>query len=82
MVFKRFISNRNEKDKIKNELNKPGYFGSAILEISKTLMYEFWYDYIKPKYQNNVKLCYMDTDSFIIQTKTEECYKDIDCKWC
>ena len=41
MVFKRFISNRNEKDKIKNELNKPGYFGSAILEISKTLMYEF-----------------------------------------
>ena len=38
----------------------------SILEISKTLMYEFWYDYVKPKYDDNVKLCYMDTDSFII----------------
>ena len=34
-------------------------------------MYEFWYDYIKPKYQNNAKLCYMDTGSFIIHIKTE-----------
>ena len=33
-------------------------------------MYEFWYDYIKPKYQNNSKLCYMDTDRFIIYIKT------------
>ena len=40
-------------------------------------MYEFWYDYIKPKYQNNVNLCYMDTDSFIIYIKTEDFYKDI-----
>ena len=48
-----------------------------ILDISKTLMYEFWYDYIKPKYNDNVKLCYMDTDSFIINIKTEDFYKDV-----
>ena len=43
-------------------MNKPIYLGLLILEISKILMYEFWYDYIKPKYDNKVKLCYMDTD--------------------
>ena len=41
-------------------MNKPVYLGLLILEISKTLMYEFWYDYIKPKYQNNAKLCHSD----------------------
>ena len=51
--------------------------GLSILEISKTLMYEFWYDYIKPKYQDNASLCYMDTDSFIINIKTEDFYEDI-----
>ena len=40
-------------------------------------MYEFWYDYMKPKYSNNVKLCYTDTDSFIINIKTKDFYKDI-----
>ena len=45
------------------------YLGLSILEISKTLIYEFWYDYIKLKYQNNAKLCYMDTDSFIINLR-------------
>ena len=40
-------------------------------------MYEFWYDYMKPKHGNNVKLCYMDTDSFIINIKTEDFYTDI-----
>ena len=48
-----------------------------ILEISETLMYEFWYDYMKPKYSDNVKLCYMDTDSFIMHIKTEDFSKDI-----
>ena len=48
-----------------------------MLEISKILMYEFWYDHIKPKYQNNARLCYMDRDSFIIHIKTEDVYKDI-----
>ena len=58
-------------------MNKLVYPGLSILEISKTLMYEFWYDYIKPKYEQNAKLCYMDTDSFIIHIKTEDIYKDI-----
>ena len=53
------------------------YLGLLILEISKTLMYEFWYDCIKPKLQNNAKLCYMDIDSLIIHTKTEDFHKDI-----
>ena len=58
-------------------MNKPVYLGLSILEISKTLMYEFWYDYIKPKYCDDVKLCYMYTDSFIMHIKTEDFYKDI-----
>ena len=58
-------------------MNKPVYLGLSILEISKTLMYEFWHDYTKPKYQNNVELCYMDTNSFIIYIKTEDSYEDI-----
>ena len=40
-------------------------------------MYEFWYDYIKPKYQYNAKLCYINTDSFIIHIKTKDVYEDI-----
>ena len=56
--------------KIKVKMNMPIYLGMSILQISKTLMYEFWYGYIKPKYQNNAKLCYMDADSFIIHIKT------------
>ena len=47
------------------------------MEISKLLMYEFRHDYMKPKYGDNVKLCYIDTDSFIMNIKTEDCYKDI-----
>ena len=61
----------------KVKMNKPLYLGFSILEISKTLMYEFWYDYIKPNYQNNAKRCYMDSDSFIIQIKIEDFYKNI-----
>ena len=41
-------------------------------------MYEFWYDYIEPKYQQNAKLCYIDPDSLIIHIKTEDFYKDIE----
>ena len=66
-----------EMNKTKVKMNKPIYLGSSILEISKILMYEFWYDYMKPKYDNNVKLCYMDTDSFIMNIKTNDFYKDI-----
>ena len=65
-------------NKTKAKMNKfINYLGLSILEISKILMYEFWYDYMKPKYSDNVKLCYMDTDSFIMNIKTEDFYKDI-----
>ena len=66
-----------EMKKTKVKINKPICLGLSILEISKILMYEFWYDYMKPKYHNNVNLCYMDTDSFIMDIKTNEFYKDI-----
>ena len=58
-------------------MNKPIYLGQAVLDISKTLMYEFWYDYIKLKYGDNVRLCYVDTGSFIMHVKTDDFYKDI-----
>ena len=61
----------------KVKMNKPIYLGLLILDISKILMYEFWYDYMKPKYNDNVKLCYMDTDSFVMNIKTKDFYKDI-----
>ena len=63
--------------KIKVKINKPVYLGLSILDISKTLMYELWYGYIKPKCQDNAQLCYMDTKSFIIYIKTEGFYEDI-----
>ena len=66
-----------EMKKTKVKMNKPVYLGLSILEISKTLMYEFWYDYMKPTYGDKVKLCYMDTDSVIMHIKTEDIYKDI-----
>ena len=58
-------------------MNKPIYLGMSILDISKTLMYEFWYDYFKPKYGDKAKLCYTDTDSFIIHIITEDFFVDI-----
>ena len=66
-----------EKKKSKVRMNKPIYLGLSTLEISKILMYEFWYDYMKPKFNNNVRLCYMDTDSFIMNIKTNDFYEDI-----
>ena len=66
-----------EMKKTKVKMNKPVYIGMSILEIIKTLMYEFWHDYMKPKYGDNVKLYYKDTDSFIMYIKTDDFYKDI-----
>ena len=60
--------------KTKVKMNKPIYLGLSMLEINKILMYEFWYDYMKVKYDNNVKL---DTDSFIMNIKANDFYKDI-----
>ena len=66
-----------EMKKTKVKRNKLTYLGLSILEINKTLTYEFWYNYMKPKYNDNVKLCYMDTDSFIMNIKTNYFYEDI-----
>ena len=66
-----------EMNKTKVKMNKPIHLGLSILDISKTLMHEFWYVYMKPKYNDNVKLCYMDTDSFVMNIRTNDFYKDI-----
>ena len=66
-----------EMKKVKVKLNKPIYLGLSILEISKITMYEFSYDYMKKKYGDMVKLCYMDTDSLVMNIKTKDFYKDI-----
>ena len=66
------------------KMNKPIYLGQAVLALSKTLMYEFWYDYLKPMYGDKIRLCYTDTDSFIMHIKTDDFYKDISAdvdKW-
>ena len=47
-------------------MNKPVYLGLQILKLSKILLCQFWYDYVKPKYDEKAKLCYMDTESFIL----------------
>ena len=62
---------------IKVIMNKPVYLGQAILDLRKIVMYEFHYDYMKPKYGGNLKLCYMDTDSLVYHIKTEDFYADI-----
>ena len=66
-----------EMKKTKVKMIKPIYLGMSILDISKTLMYEFWYDHIKPKYGDRAKLCYTDTDSFVIHIITEDFFEDI-----
>ena len=58
-------------------MNKSVYFGLSILEFSQILMYQFWYGYVKPKYDKKAKLCHMDTDSFIVYIKADDIYKDI-----
>ena len=58
-------------------MNKTVHLGLSILELSKILMYEFWYDYVKPKYGEKAKLCFMDTNSFMVYMKTDDIYQDI-----
>ena len=66
-----------EMGKVRVAMNKPVYLGQAILDLSKTIMYEFHYDYMIPKYGDRLKLCYMDTDSLIYSIGTEDFYSDI-----
>ena len=73
-----------EMKKTEVKMNKPIYLGQAVLDLSKTLMFEFWYDYLKHMYGDKIRLCYTDTDSFIIHIKTDDFYKDISAdvdKW-
>ena len=58
-------------------MNKSVYLGLSILELSKTLKYGFWYEYVKPKYSEKAKFCYMDTGSFIVNIKTDDIYEYI-----
>ena len=58
-------------------MNKAVHLGLSILELRKILMYEFWYDFVKPKYVEKTKSCYMDTDSFIVYIKSDDIYKNI-----
>ena len=58
-------------------MNKPIYLGLSILDLRKTVIYEFWYDYVKPKYGENAKMCFIDTDSFMVHVKTDDIHKGI-----
>ena len=64
---------------IKTEIliKRPFYLGLSVLELSKILIYEFWYAYFKPKYREKAKLCYMDAVSFIVYIKTDDIYKHV-----
>ena len=66
-----------EMKKAKTKMNVPVYISFTILEVSKTVMWKFFYDYLKPKYGDKIEFCYTDTDSFILYIKTEEFYEDI-----
>ena len=66
-----------EMKKTKVKMNVPIYIEFTMLEVSKTVMWEFFYDYLKTKYANKVKLCYTDTDSFILHIKTKDFYEDV-----
>ena len=64
------------KNKVTLALNKPAYIGMCVLELSKVLMYEFHYDFIKIKYGNDSSLLFTDTDSLMHEIKTEDVYED------
>ena len=67
-------------EKTETLINKPVYLELSILELSKILMYKFWYDYVKVKYGQKEKLCYMDTDMYgyrYVYIKTDDIYKEI-----
>ena len=73
-----------EMKKTEVKINKPIYLGQAVLDLSKTIMFEFRYDYVKPMYGHKIRLCYTDTDSFVMHIKTDDFCKyisaDVD-KW-
>ena len=66
-----------EMKKTEMLVNKPVHLGLSILDLYTTLMYKFWYDHVKPKHGEKAKLCYVDTDSFIVYIKRDDIYEDI-----
>ena len=66
-----------EMGKTEIKMNKPVYLGQAIMDLSRTPVCEFYYDYMRPKYGSKVRLCYMDTDSFVYEIETGDFYRDI-----
>ena len=74
--FKHLLAVEMGKTEIK--MNKPMHLGQTLLDLSKRLMYEFHCDYMRPKYGSKVRLCYMDTDSFVYEIETEDFYRDIE----
>ena len=66
-----------ETQKTEITMNKPMYLGQVILDLSKTVIYEFPYDYMRPKYGSKVNLCYIGTNSFVYEIETEDFYRDI-----
>ena len=76
----RHIINENlvgvEKDFATVKLDKPIYMGMSILDYSKVHMYSFYYDVLKPKYNDDIKLVYTDTDSYVIKVDTDDLYND------
>ena len=66
-----------EKEKPKLKLDKPIFIGMSILHVSKQHMYRFCYDVMKPKYGDNIRMVYTDTDSFLFHTKTDDIYQDL-----
>ena len=66
-----------EMKKTKILMNEAVHLGLSILKVSKILMYEFWYDYVKPKYDEKAKLCYVGTDNFLVYIKRDDIYKNI-----
>ena len=59
------------KKKTEILMSKPGYLGLSILELNRILIYELWHDYVKHEYGKKAKLCYVDTESFIVYIKTD-----------
>ena len=71
------LGHRNKKTTTQVFSNRPVSLGPSISEISKIVMYEFWYHYVKPEYGEKANLCYLDTDSFIVHIKTEDICVDL-----
>ena len=65
------------EDIVDADYNKPVYLGLSILELSKIVKCLFWYDYVKPKYGEKAKLCYMDKENFMVYVENDDIYEDI-----